>query len=143
MYHTLLAYQSQLSSAYDVYRVCTDSHKVGFIMSAAPMEKWQMKFQLAHEGVYNQHGILHVAGSHPPQASKRFETTSKSATEYVKSRLHEVPNREEVSLDLRRRKMNNTRTNIDMGSDDPQKWVTDALEGFDQSKILWKNFNIN
>jgi len=24
-----------------------------------------------------------------------------------------------------------------------QKWVTDALEGFDQSKILWKDFQIN
>ena len=24
-----------------------------------------------------------------------------------------------------------------------EKWVTDALEGFDQSKILWKNFNVN
>ena len=24
-----------------------------------------------------------------------------------------------------------------------EKWVKDALEGFDQSKILWKNFNVN
>jgi superfamily II DNA or RNA helicase len=23
-----------------------------------------------------------------------------------------------------------------------EKWVKDALEGFDQSKIVWKNFNI-
>jgi superfamily II DNA or RNA helicase len=24
-----------------------------------------------------------------------------------------------------------------------EKWVKDALEGFDQSKITWKNFNIS
>ena len=23
-----------------------------------------------------------------------------------------------------------------------EKWVTDALEGFDQSKVEWKNYNI-
>jgi hypothetical protein len=23
-----------------------------------------------------------------------------------------------------------------------EKWVKEALEGFDQSKIMWKNFNI-
>ena len=23
-----------------------------------------------------------------------------------------------------------------------EKWVKDALEGFDQSKIVWKNFNV-
>jgi hypothetical protein len=23
-----------------------------------------------------------------------------------------------------------------------EKWVKDALEGFDQSKIMWKNFNV-
>ncbi len=96
----------------------------GFVMSATPMTKWQMKFQLAHEGVYDHHGALRVAGERP-QASKRFETTTKSATEYVKSKLHEVPNREEVSQDLRRRKLNNTRTNIDMGSE--RQWVTEAM----------------
>ncbi len=94
-------------------------------MSATPMKKWQMKFQLAHKGAYDHHGVLNVEGSRP-QASKRFETTTKSATEYVKSKLHEVPNREEVSQDLRWRKLNNTKTNIDMGSDS-QEWVTDAM----------------
>jgi hypothetical protein len=24
-----------------------------------------------------------------------------------------------------------------------EKWVKDALEGFDQTKISWKNFNIS
>ncbi len=84
-----------------------------------------MKFNLVHEGVYNNGEVLNVAGARP-QASKRFETTPKSATEFVKSKLHEVPNREEVSQDLRCRKMNNTKTNIDMGSDS-QEWVTDAM----------------
>ena len=23
-----------------------------------------------------------------------------------------------------------------------EKWVTEALEGFDQSKIMWKNYNL-
>ncbi len=94
-------------------------------MSATPMTKWQMKFQLAHEGVYDDHGALRVAGGARPHASKRFETTAKAATEYVKTKLHEVPNREEVSEDLRRRKLNNTRTNIDMGSE--RQWVTEAM----------------
>jgi hypothetical protein len=24
-----------------------------------------------------------------------------------------------------------------------EKWVKEALDGFDQTKIVWKNFNVN
>ncbi|CAM9410279.1 unnamed protein product, partial [Choristocarpus tenellus] len=48
--------------------------------------------------------------------SRRFETTTRSGTEYVAARLNEVPDRSTMATQLRERKLHNTRTSIAMGS---------------------------
>ena len=67
----------------------------------------------------------------PPACVKRFETTSKSGTEYVNARRSEVPDRHEMARDLRQRKVNNTRTSITLGSAEID-WETDAQVRSDQ-----------